>query len=127
MSQHHEDPHETLRTSQHYRIEDFKEGLYLGRDFIDAERLASFGIMRAILEPSVHHNTIVLRALRRAFNWGPIMPREASPSDSQSEILPSGSLFNWLQSFVTQIFVTRIIFYSYVCMYVYIFIFYFQF
>jgi len=38
-----------------------------------SERLASLGIigaqLRVPLKPSVHHNTIVLRGLRGAFNW----------------------------------------------------------
>ena len=50
----------------------------------------SLGFIGA-LKPLIHHNTIVLKVLRRALNCAPIMPRDASLSDSlECEIFESG-------------------------------------
>ena len=43
------------------------------------------------LKPNVYHSTIVLRGLTGAVNWSPIMPRDASLSDSQFESFWSGT------------------------------------
>ena len=42
------------------------------------------------LETAVHFITIVLRYLMRALNWSPIMPRDASLSDSQCKFFKFG-------------------------------------
>ena len=50
-----------------------------------SDQLASLGIkdhLRAPMKLPVHHNTMVFIGLLGAFNWAPIVPRDASLSDS---------------------------------------------
>ena len=60
----------------------------------NTKRLASVGIMgtglRASLKPSGYHSIIVLRCLKEALHWVPIMPRDARLSDSGCIFFQSG-------------------------------------
>ena len=53
---------------------------------------ASRGQLRASLKLPVHHSTIVLSGLRGTPNLAPIIPRNASLSDSLCEIFQSGEI-----------------------------------
>ena len=63
-----------------------------------SERPASLGIMDAVIEaplspketPRISQHSIAFRALRGALKWIPIMPRDASLSDSPCEDFQSG-------------------------------------
>ena len=67
-----------------------------------AERLMSLGIirvrLRAALKPLVHHSTIVLRGLQRAFNCSPIMPRDTSLSNRYMSDRHCFSSVGWCES-----------------------------
>ena len=45
--------------------------------------------LRATLKPLDHYSTIVLKGYRVAFSWSPMMPRDASLSDSSLLFLQS--------------------------------------
>ena len=63
-------------------------------DFKLPEGLAPFSIMeaqvRVPLKSPAHHITIVLLGLKGALNFNPIMPRDASLSDSKCRFFQSG-------------------------------------
>ena len=46
--------------------------------------------LKDLLKPFVHHSTIVLRGLRDALYWSPIMPRDASLSHRQCKLFQPG-------------------------------------
>ena len=52
-----------------------------------AERLAhlpaAYGIHQGPLQPLEHHSSMVLRGLKRAPQWVPIIPIDVSPSDNE--------------------------------------------
>ena len=55
------------------------------------------GVSAAMWHPS-HHITMASRGLREALNWVPIMPRDASLSDSRGEFFCNRIFFfcNWI-------------------------------
>ena len=80
-----------------------KQVIKVAQDFIQAaltiRRIAvqETGVSRPhgglIQEPHEHHGTMVLMNLRFTLNWSPIMPRDASVSDSRCNVLQSGVIY----------------------------------